>query len=81
MGIEYSKAAVKAIAAMDRKTKQRIKEAIEGIPQGDIKPLRGSSTLYRLRVGGLRIVFSYPDNNTVLIERIAPRGDVYKGGL
>jgi len=81
MSIEYSKAAVKAIAAMDRKTKQRIKEAIEGIPGGDIKPLRGSSTLYRLRVGGLRIVFSYPDSNTVLIERIAPRGDVYKGGL
>ena len=81
MGIEYSKAAVKAIAAMDGKTKQRIKEAIEGIPGGDIKPLRGGSTLYRLRVGGLRIVFSYPDNNTVLIEKIAPRGDVYKGGL
>lgn len=81
MNIEYSKAAVKTIAAMDGKTKQRIKAAIESIPGGDIKPLRGSSTLYRLRVGNWRIVFSYPNNNTVLIERIAPRGDVYKGGL
>ena len=81
MHITYSKAAVKAIAAMDKKTKQRIKEAIEGIPGGDIKPLRGSATLYRLRVGSRRIVFSYPNIGTVLIERIAPRGDVYKGGL
>ena len=28
MGIEYSKAAAKAIAAIERKTKQRIKEAM-----------------------------------------------------
>ena len=48
MDISYSKAAVKAIAAMNRKTKQRIKDAIEGIPQGDIKPLRGSCILYRI---------------------------------
>lgn len=81
MDITYSKAAVKAITAMDKRTKQRVKEAIEGIPGGDIKPLRGSNALYRLRVGGLRIVFSYPNSKTVLVERIAPRGDVYKGGL
>ena len=81
MKIEYSKAAVKFIGTMDKKTKQRVKAAIEKIPDGDIKPLRGSNALYRLRVGSLRIVFSYPDSETVLIERIAPRGDVYKGGL
>ena len=81
MRTEYTKAAVKSISSMERKTKQRIKEAIEGIPDGDIKPLQGSLTLYRLRVGKWRIVFSYPDDDTVLIERIAPRGDVYKGGL
>lgn len=81
MKIVYAKAAVKTIVEMDRKTKQRIKEAIEGIPEGDIRPLRGSSTLYRLRVGDWRIVFSYPDNGVVLIEKIKPRGDVYKGGL
>ena len=81
MDIVYSKASVKTIAAMDRNTKQRIKKAIEGIPNGDIKPLRGSNALYRLRVGNWRIVFSYPESNRVLIERIAPRGDVYKGGL
>ena len=81
MNIEYAKSAVKTIASLDKKTKLRIKQAIETIPSGDIKPLRGSQSLYRLRVGGWRIVFSFPDNETVLVERIAPRGDIYKGGL
>lgn len=77
--IEYSKRAIKAIAGMDKPTKQRIKLGIEGIPKGDIKKLQGHTDLYRLRVGDWRIVFSYPDNETVLIEKIAPRGEIYKG--
>ena len=79
MEIRYSKAAVKAINAMDRPTKQRIKVAIEKIPDGDIKPLQGSKGSYRLRVGGWRILFSYPDDGIVLIEKIGPRGQIYKG--
>lgn len=81
MNISYSKAAVKVIEAMTRDEKQRIKAAIEGIPNGDIKPLQGSTSLYRLRVGSRRIVFSYPQTGEVVIERIGNRGDVYKGGL
>lgn len=81
MNIQYAKMAVKSIGAMDRTIKQRIKQAIEGLPQGDVKRLKGSDELYRMRVGGWRIVFSYPDKNTILIEKIAPRGDVYKGGF
>ena len=81
MEIRYAKAPVKTIGSMDRPTKQRIKKAIEGLPQGDVKPLQGSDGLYRLRVGGWRIVFSYLADDVILIEKIAPRGDVYKGGL
>ena len=81
MEISYARAAVKAINALDRPTKQRIKKAVEGLPKGDIVPLSGSTRLYRLRVGDWRVVFSYPHENAVLIEKIAPRGDVYKGGL
>ncbi|MBP5719083.1 MAG: type II toxin-antitoxin system RelE/ParE family toxin [Abditibacteriota bacterium] len=81
MEIRYARAAVKVINALDRPTKQRIKKAVEGLPKGDIKPLSGSKGLYRLRVGDWRVVFSYPKENAVLIEKIAPRGDVYKGGL
>lgn len=79
MNIEYAKRAVKAISGMDKPTKQRIRTAIEGIPNGDIKPLQGSNGSFRLRVGGWRIIFSYPNTDTILIEKIAPRGGVYKG--
>lgn len=79
--IIYAKASVKVIGNMDKPTKKRIKTAIEGLPQGDVKPLKGSNGLYRLRVGNWRIVFSYLNADTILIEKIAPRGNVYKGGL
>ncbi len=36
MNIEYSKQSVKAINSMDKRTKQRIKTAVENIPNGDI---------------------------------------------
>ena len=75
----YSRAAVKGINGMDRATKQRIKAGIEKIPQGDIKPLKGSPGTYRLRVGDWRILFSYTEDDTILIEKIGPRGGVYKG--
>ena len=79
MRIDYSRASVKVINSMDKATKQRIRAAIEGIPEGDIRPLRGCSGTYRLRVGGWRILFSYPEHDTILIEKVGPRGDVYKG--
>lgn len=79
MEISYARAAVKVINGMDKATKQRIKAAVEKIPAGDIKPLKGSNGSYRLRVGGWRILFSYPEHDIILIEKIGPRGDVYKG--
>lgn len=79
MNIEYSKQAVKAINGMDKPTKGRIKNGIEGIPNGDIKPLIGYKGSFRLRIGDWRILFSYADAQTVIIEKIAPRGQIYKG--
>ncbi len=79
MKIEYSRAAVKSINNLDKQAKKRVKAAIEKIPDGDIKPLRGSKGNYRLRVGNCRIIFSYPDDNTILVDKVGPRGDVYKG--
>ena len=78
MRIEYARAAVKVINSMDRPTKQRIKAGIEKRPAGDIKPYKGSPGTYRLRVGDWRILFSYPEEDTILIEKIGPRGGVYK---
>lgn len=79
MEIQYSKAAVKAISGMDQQAKQRIKAAIEKLPEGDVKPLRGAAGSYRLRVGDRRILFSFPEHDIILIEKIGPRGDIYKG--
>lgn len=79
MKINYSKSAVKYINGLDKPSKQRIKAGIEGIPKGDIRPLQGSPDSYRLRVGYFRIIFSYPNDDTILIEKIGPRGGVYKG--
>lgn len=79
MKITYAKQAVKAIGGMDRKTKQRMKIAIESLPQGDVKPLKGASGSFRLRVGDWRVLFSYPAADEILIEKIQPRGQVYKG--
>ena len=79
MRIEFSKQAVKAIQKMDRQLKQRMKNGIEGLPEGDIKPLKGSAGSFRLRIGNWRIIFSYLDKDVILIEKIAPRGEIYKG--
>lgn len=79
MVIQYSKQSAKAIGGMDRPTKQRIKTAIEGLPSGDVKPLKGAKGSFRLRVGDWRILFAYVADDTILIEKIAPRGEVYKG--
>ena len=75
----FSKGAVKAISGMDASTKARIRKGINAIPAGDIKKLQGHTKLYRLRIGDWRIVFSYQDVNTILVENIGPRGQIYKG--
>lgn len=81
LNIELSKRAVKTLSEMDSQTKTRILNAIKQIPSGDIKPLKGYKGYYRLRVGGWRIIFTYKDNGDIIILKIAPRGEVYKGGF
>lgn len=76
MNIEYSKKAVKYINTLDRPTKQRIKNAVEKLPTGDIKKLKGVENGYRLRVGDLRVLFSIEDND-IYIDNIIPRGQAY----
>lgn len=47
MRIEYAKPAIKYISTLDKETKRRIKESVEGLtetpPKGDIKQLQGYS--------------------------------------
>lgn len=86
MQIEYSKKAAKYISALDKTTKQRIKNAIEGLlevpPKGDIKMMQGfSDGRKRLRVGKYRIIYNYGSDGKVeilYIINVDSRGDIYK---
>ena len=78
MNIEYDKQAAKTLERLDAPTKQRIKQGIEGIPNGDIKPLEGyTDGTCRLRVGKFRVVFVI-NGETVVVRDIGSRGDIYK---
>ncbi|MEA4964055.1 MAG: type II toxin-antitoxin system RelE/ParE family toxin [Lutispora sp.] len=84
--IIYAKSAIKAISALERSIKQRIKEGIEGLtkvpPIGDIKQLQGyDSVTYRLRIGKYRVLYWYSiinEEQVLIIKDIGSRGDIYK---
>lgn len=60
-----------------RRKGQRLKRAIEKLPDGDIKKLRGYSQDYRLRVGDLRVLFSV-NGDIITVKDVLPRGQAYK---
>ncbi len=74
--IHYSKQATKFLNKQDAATRERIKNAINNLPSGDVKKLQGSS-YYRLRVGTYRIIFD-KDGTIIFIVKIDNRGQVYK---
>lgn len=86
MQVQYSKKAAKYISGLDRPTKLRIKQAIEGLtespPKGDVKFLQGfSDGRRRLRVGKYRIIYNYISEERIeilYIMNIDSRGDIYK---
>lgn len=42
---------------LGHKDRDRIRTALEGLPEGDVKRLRGPERLWRLRVGEWRVIF------------------------
>ena len=78
MNIEYTKQAVKQLERFDRPTKQRLKEAIEKIPNWDVKRLQNVMPVtFRLRVGDLRVLFTM-SSEIVTVKNILSRGEAYK---
>jgi mRNA interferase RelE/StbE len=74
----YSKQAAKVLNGMEAPTQQRIRQGIEKIPDGDIKPLQGyTDGRKRLRIGKYRIVFNI-EGEILRIMDIGSRGDIYK---
>lgn len=76
MKIQYSKQAVKFLGKQDKIIQNRIINAINNLPNGDVLKLQGRSG-YRLRVGSFRIIFDKYGNILYIID-IDNRGQVYK---
>lgn len=76
MDIVYSKRAKKFLDKQNEETRSRIITAIEKLPTGDIKKLKGLDG-FRLRIGTFRIIFNH-EGIIINIIDIDNRGQVYK---
>jgi mRNA interferase RelE/StbE len=53
--------------------------AIDALPRGDVKLLRGAERLWRLRVGEWRVIFDRRDAERVIdVLAVRPRGRAYR---
>ncbi|MBC7473752.1 MAG: type II toxin-antitoxin system RelE/ParE family toxin [Candidatus Sericytochromatia bacterium] len=79
MNIVTTKRFDKQLEKHNSKSKQRLANAIDKLPDGDVLKMKGHNTptLYRLRVGDYRIIFMMEVNIITLIK-LDSRGDVYK---
>ena len=84
--IEIKPSAEKQYLKLDRKTRQRIKDALRGLEEEEtpllhprVRPLTGKlKGDYRVRVGGWRVLFTpHWDSKVLHVYAILPRGDAY----
>lgn len=82
--LSFKRQAMKALVRLPRQEGERVLERLQklaedpGRPDMDVKALQGRQG-YRLRVGGMRIVFERDDKRQhITILRIAPRGRAYR---
>jgi len=79
----FSPRAIRQLREIDRRTKERIEKAVQGLkaipPKGDIKKLKGLNGRFRLRVSDYRVIFLIDTNmRKVYISDILPRKEAYK---
>lgn len=74
---KYSRAAEKYLDSQTTTVRKRIMDAIDDLPDGNIKKLKGREG-YRLTIGGFRVLFDYIDNTIIDVIAIGSRGDIYK---
>ena len=79
MNLNISDEFKKQFKKYDKKLQERLIKAIDKLPNGDVKMLKGKNALilYRLRVGDYRVVFRMSQEN-IFIEYVDSRGDIYK---
>ena len=84
--VDIKRAASNKMKSLPRHERKRITDKIQELiinpdsKELDIKQMEGmKDTLYRLRVGGWRILFTRNDiSKTITIKEIGSRGDIYK---
>ncbi len=64
---------------MIEKLQEKIFEAIQNLPSGDVKKLTGSNIppIYRIRISKYRVLF-HMNEMEIQILKVDSRGDVYK---
>ncbi|WP_421717168.1 type II toxin-antitoxin system RelE family toxin [Arcobacter arenosus] len=79
MIISYSKTFEKKFSKYDRKLQEKIFQAIQNLPDGDVKKLTGNDIppIYRIRVSKYRILF-HMNEKEIQILKVDSRGDIYK---
>ena len=79
MKISYSKTFEKKFLKYDTKLQKKIFEAIQKLPNGDVKRLISNEIppIYRLRISKYRVLF-YMSKIEIKVLKIDSRGDVYK---
>ena len=77
MAVDYSRQAQAYLDKQTEKQSMRIKQAINALPAGDVKKLKGIDGGYRLRVGSVRVLFE-KTGEKIHVVKIDNRGDVYK---
>jgi mRNA interferase RelE/StbE len=70
---------MKFINAQDKQTKERLINALNKLPEGDIVSITGSSNMYRLRIGSFRALFER-ENDIIKVTLLDNRGQIYKRG-
>jgi len=71
----------KYIERLGQTAKARVMKALKNLekepPGGDIRPYEGNPGIWRLRVGGYRVLYKIENGNTILVTHIEPRGQAY----
>lgn len=81
--IRISRRAAKALNALERRDQQRIRAAIELLAENPRPPacvaMSGEQDVYRVRVGGFRIVYEVVDSLLIVhVVRVGHRRETYR---
>ena len=82
--IEFLPSAARQLSKLPKPDRRRLTAVIDGLAQNprppDCKVLKNRPSLYRVRAGNLRVIYSIEDERLiVLIVRVARRGIAYRG--